>query len=147
MFVRRMLRTVCTASALALGMLAATSSWAQITNPGGSGAANGVIVDADGVLHRQIVADPTGQIHRERVAAARAQLDPEIAKPSKLRKVSLTRLEAAIAAQLDKNQPPTDEMLRQDVIEQAGVLRGCRRGHHDRFLLCQGRNPARCKKG
>jgi len=84
------------------------NAWAQ--NQQGVSGANGVMVDADGVLRLQHYADPNGQLTKKRVAEARAQLNPQVIKPSKLRKVSLNRLEAAVRAQLDKNSPPTDEM-------------------------------------
>ncbi len=71
---------------------------------------NGVIIDADGVLRLQHFPDPGGQLAKKRIAEARAKLNPDVAKSSDLRKVSLNRLEAAIRAQLDKNQPPTEEM-------------------------------------
>jgi hypothetical protein len=80
------------------------------SNSGVSGA-NGVIVDADGVLRRKEFPDPTGQLTRDRLLAARAHLDRRIATPSKLRKVSLNRLEAVVRANLDKQLPLTDEML------------------------------------
>lgn len=67
----------------------------------------GVAVDANGVLRTQMVADPTGALTRQRLAAAKAALDPDVAKPSNLRMVSLNRLEQAIVA---RNGVPTDEM-------------------------------------
>ncbi|HTU25794.1 MAG TPA: DUF1598 domain-containing protein [Pirellulales bacterium] len=73
--------------------------------------ANGVIIDADGVLRKREFSDPTGQLTRDRVQAAKAQLDRRVAAKSKLRKVSLNRLEAAVTAKLEKQQPITDEML------------------------------------
>ncbi|MGD9127598.1 MAG: DUF1598 domain-containing protein [Planctomycetia bacterium] len=67
----------------------------------------GVMVDAKGVLHKQIVNDPGGMLMKERAAAARASLDPDVIKFSKLRKISLNRL----AAELEKRQGIlTDEM-------------------------------------
>ena len=82
------------------------------TNPGsaGSSGANGVIVDADGVLRLQHFPDPGGQLAKKRIAEAKAHLNPQVAKASKLRKVSLNRLEAAVRAQLDQNSPPNEEM-------------------------------------
>jgi hypothetical protein len=70
----------------------------------------GVIVDADGVVRMQSFADPTGMLHRQRAAAARAALDPKLTQRSPLRKVSLTRLEAALKEKLAGGGQPTDEM-------------------------------------
>ena len=88
---------------LPLGL--ASLSSAQVVNNN-----NGVFVDPDGVLRHSSIADPSGQLQAERNAAARAQLNQQVATPSKLRKVSLNRLEAAIKAQVDNHSPPTDEM-------------------------------------
>ncbi len=74
-------------------------------------AAAGVEVDANGVLSTKTFADPTGQLMAERARAARAALNPKVAAPSKLRKISLNRLEEAIKARLAAGQKPTDEML------------------------------------
>lgn len=71
---------------------------------------NGVIVDADGVLRVRLFEDPGGRLHKQRVAAAAAALDRDVARPSKLRKVSLNRLEAALKEQVDNNRPATEEM-------------------------------------
>ncbi|MEX0675605.1 MAG: DUF1598 domain-containing protein [Pirellulales bacterium] len=72
--------------------------------------ANGVIIDAQGVLRMQHFPDPGGQLAKKRVAEARARLNPDVAKLSKLRKVSINRLEAAVREQLAGNRPPTEEM-------------------------------------
>lgn len=64
----------------------------------GAGATSGVSVDADGVLSRMTVADPTGQLAQQRIAEAKNLLARDLQKRSKLRKVSLRRLEAAIEA-------------------------------------------------
>jgi len=69
--------------------------------------AAGVVVDANGELHKRIVADPTGRLFREQVAAARATLDRKVASFSRTRYLSLNRLEAALAA---NNGVLTDEM-------------------------------------
>ena len=58
----------------------------------------GVAIDAKGVVHRQVFTDPTGQGNRQRAAAALAALSHDVAKFSRLRKISLTRLEQAIRA-------------------------------------------------
>ena len=70
-----------------------------------------MIVDADGVLRKKEFPDPTGQLTRDRLLAARANLDRRVATSSKLRKVSINRLEAVVQANLDKQMPLTDEML------------------------------------
>jgi uncharacterized protein DUF1598 len=72
----------------------------------GSGMA-GISVDADGVIHKQVVADPTGELTRERRQAARAALDPDVASFNRMRKVSLNRLEAELKK---SGGVPTDEM-------------------------------------
>ena len=70
----------------------------------------GVVVDADGVVRKQVYEDPTGQVHRQRIAAAQAALNPEVSARSKLRKISLQRLERAIERQLADGREPTEEM-------------------------------------
>lgn len=70
----------------------------------------GVEVDATGVLRTKIFRDPTGVLTRKRYAAARAALKPDLARTSRLRKVSLTRLEAAIAERLSRGELETEEM-------------------------------------
>ena len=101
---------------LAAGLFAAlapSAVWAQTSSGTGSSgsisgnAAAGVSIDADGVLRTKIFADPGGQLMRERIAAARATLDPKVTAGSRLRKVSLNRLEQAI---LDHESTLTDEM-------------------------------------
>jgi hypothetical protein len=88
---------------IGLSLVAPQSADAQVANAG-------VIVDADGVLRKKVHHDPTGALARRRVAEARAKLDPDLMRPSKLRKVSLNRLEEAIAARLAAGQPETDDM-------------------------------------
>jgi len=75
----------------------------------------GVAVDADGVLRTRVFADPGGQLTRQRMAAARASLDPKVAKFSELRKISLNRLEKVVRK---RGGVPTDEMR-----NLAGLLR------------------------
>jgi hypothetical protein len=72
--------------------------------------ANGVIIDAQGVLRLQHFPDPGGRLAKRRIAEARARLNPDVARHSKLRKVSLNRLEAAVRSRLAGNEPPTEEM-------------------------------------
>jgi hypothetical protein len=68
---------------------------------------SGVAIDAKGVVTRQFFTDPTGQGDRQRAAAALAALSHDVAKFSRLRKISLTRLEQAVRA---AQGAPTDEM-------------------------------------
>ncbi len=75
----------------------------------------GVAIDAEGVLRTKPFTDPSGQLMNERIAAAKATLDPKVTAYSKLRKVSLNRLERAI---LDHDGVMTDEMR-----NLAGLLR------------------------
>ncbi len=70
----------------------------------------GVMVDPDGVLRTQIYMDQSGQLMWQRMAAAKAQLNPKLAKPSPMRKISLTRLDAALRDKLQAGEKPTDEM-------------------------------------
>lgn len=70
----------------------------------------GVSVDAEGVLQVKAVKDPTGQLRAQKAAAAKAALAGDLAAASKLRKVSLTRLEQALRARLEAGQPPDDAM-------------------------------------
>lgn len=77
---------------------------------GGGGVGSGVIVDAQGVIHRNVVSDPGGQLANQRIAEALQRLEGDLAKPSQLRKVSLTKLEAALAERIEAGQQPTDAM-------------------------------------
>lgn len=82
----------------------------QGTNQGNQGGASqgGIFVDADGILRRRIVDDQTGRLDRRRAAAA-ARLGKNL-DVSELRKVSLPRLESAVAALLETGQRPNEEM-------------------------------------
>ncbi|MCC6126914.1 MAG: DUF1598 domain-containing protein [Pirellulales bacterium] len=85
--------------------LAFTASWsfAQTTIQPQAG----VVINAEGVLSLKMYNDPSGMLLRERIAAAKASLDPKVMSASKLRKISLNRLEAAMLA---RQGVPTDEM-------------------------------------
>src|SRR5271165_1640518 len=71
------------------------------------GQAAGVAVDAAGVVQLKSTADQSGRLTKEQQAAARAGLNTQAAKSSKLRCVSLKHLEKAIR---DNNGAITDEM-------------------------------------
>lgn len=70
----------------------------------------GVIVDADGVLRTKLFADPNGALTRQRRREALASLNADVAKPSKLRKVSLNRLDAHLRQLLNAGQSETRDM-------------------------------------
>ncbi len=91
------------AVAAVLGGWSAQRAEAQANN----GLIAGVAIDAKGVVHQRYVTDPTGQGNRQRAAAALAALSHDVAKFSRFRKISLTRLEQAIRA---TGGAPTDEM-------------------------------------
>ena len=74
----------------------------------GGGVAAGVIVSPDGVLRMKSFQDPSLGV--KRLAEAQAKLGAELSKPSKLRKVSLTRLEAVLAEQLAEGKAPDEAM-------------------------------------
>jgi len=70
----------------------------------------GVIIDAAGVMKMNLVLDRGGALARRRVTEALARLDGDLARPSKLRKVSLNRLEQAVIEKLKRGEKPTEEM-------------------------------------
>lgn len=67
----------------------------------------GVAIDADGVLSLKAYRD-SGRLKAERLAAVKASLPSDLTKVAKLRKISLRKLEAAIAARVDARLPPDD---------------------------------------
>ena len=100
--VARLSQRVAVAALCCLVATGATNVFAQQNGGGGTGGGNGntigtgpfsgVAVDADGVLKRVEAQDTTGQLMQTRVEQAKAQLGGDVFAPSKLRKVSLTRL-------------------------------------------------------
>ncbi len=70
----------------------------------------GVRVDAQGILRVQTFRDTSGRTAKQRFQAAMTRLDPKLSKPNPMRKISLTRLEKAVAKQIASGQPLTDEM-------------------------------------
>src|SRR6476659_10851073 len=97
-----------------LSLLAAPNFVLAQTGGGGNtiggGATAGVAVDADGVLSRVMKEDPTGDLSRQRIQEALTRLDRNVAHPSKLRKVSLTRLERVIKDHITKGQQIDDPL-------------------------------------
>jgi len=80
-----------------------TNSFAQ------TGAA-GVVVDAEGVVRMHRFEDPTGRLTRQRLAQMKSTLSPELSRPSKLRKVSLTRLESVVGDAFESGAGLTEEI-------------------------------------
>lgn len=75
-----------------------------------SGGQAGVIINPSGVMQIKVFPDADGKTMRDRILQARAALAADIAKPSPLRKVSLNRLEKAVAAEVAAGRKPTDAM-------------------------------------
>jgi len=69
----------------------------------------GVSIDAGGVLQAKAFRD-SGPLARQRLEAARRALPADISRQSELRKISLVRLEAAIARRLEQGQEPDGAM-------------------------------------
>jgi len=85
------------------------------TNNSGNGgnlsnAPAGVVISTEGLLRVRSMRDASGDLNRVRIAESRARLATALTKDSKLRKISLQRLEAAIAECIATNKPMTDEM-------------------------------------
>jgi len=100
MFFRKFALVLAALCVVAVGLALAPSSALAQTQAG-------VVVDAKGVLEVKTFVDPGGTLTRQRAAAARAALDAKVANYSKLRKVSLNRLEQAIR---DNQGNLTDQM-------------------------------------
>jgi hypothetical protein len=70
----------------------------------------GIEINADGILSRRSVIDQSKGLDRQRWAAAKASLNQDLQKQSKLRCVSLTRLEQEVKALVEAGKPIPDEM-------------------------------------
>jgi hypothetical protein len=79
---------------------------------GGGGGANpgGVKIDANGVLRSSLQVERNGALERQSLNAAKASLSKDLQSPSKLRKVSLKRLEAEVRKLQESGQPIPAEM-------------------------------------
>ena len=102
--------TILSLAVIAVGLCTPSTTEAQ---DDGAGAA-GVVVDAQGVLRMKMSHDPGGLI-RQRIAEAKVSLDPKVSAFSKMRKISLTRLEEVVR---QREGVLTDEMR-----NLAGLLR------------------------
>ena len=103
-------------AALSLILITALPAKAQFNN-GAAGAATtvqlptfGVSIDAEGVLDVKTFSDPSGRLRAERLLAVKADLPEDLRKFTKLRKISLRRLEAAIAERLKAGKPLEAEL-------------------------------------
>jgi hypothetical protein len=118
-FMRKQRLSLMAGLVAAVLTLLTSPAWAQSntnntnnTNNGG-GLANapaGVFISAAGVLSVKPFTDKTGELTKTRIAEQRVRLGNAVTKGSPLRKISLQRLEAAMAECLAGGKQPTDEM-------------------------------------
>ncbi|MDA7951917.1 MAG: DUF1598 domain-containing protein [Pirellulaceae bacterium] len=80
---------------------APASLWAQDATTGG------IYIDPSGVLKLRTI---DGGLEDSRIRAAQNDLSPELLKSSKMRLISLNRLEKAMLARADKKLAPSEEM-------------------------------------
>lgn len=71
---------------------------------------SGVRVDPHGVLSRVTKEEKTGRLEAIGIRARQADLNPDIAAASKLRMVSLTRLEKEVARRIEAGEPVVESM-------------------------------------
>ncbi|MBA2114733.1 DUF1598 domain-containing protein [Bremerella alba] len=94
---------------VAILLCCGSSAMAQTTEEENPIAA-GIYVDAQGTLKMRRASDPTGMLMKQRIRQAASVLPPELNRPSKLRKVSLNRLEKAVAEAVAKGGGIPDDM-------------------------------------
>ena len=109
-------------TSLAIVLAVASLAWAQNggnnqgnnqgnNNNGNAGpAAAGVVINPDGVLRIKQFGNPSSVLAKRWASAAKERLPGDLAKGSELRKVSLNRLEAALAEKLEKGEPISDDI-------------------------------------
>ncbi len=104
---------------LAAVALSTQPIFAQAGGGGGGGggddavantAAGGVKIDAEGFLSSRAKVDATGALTMRRLNEAKVSVDQKLQKQSKLRKVSLVRLEKQVRELLDAGKPIPDDM-------------------------------------
>ena len=97
-------------------LLVALPAQAQFNNGVGGAATTvqlptfGVSIDAEGVLDVKTFSDPGGRLRLERMAAVKADMPADLRKFTKLRKISLRKLEAAIAQHIKAGKPLEAEL-------------------------------------
>ncbi len=108
------LRLMKLLSLLSVALLLLFGSTAYAQNDDDDDNANpiaaGIYVDAQGVLKMRRASDPTGMLMKQRIRQASSALPPELNRPSKLRKISLNRLEKAVAEAVAKGGGIPDDM-------------------------------------
>lgn len=111
-FAVRALRWLCLAAILASNFAGGAQAQNNNNNNNGGNVNNaaGVLISPEGVLRVNPPNDPNGALMKTRIAEAKVRLGGALAKGSPLRKVSLTRLEAAVADKLAAKQDISDEM-------------------------------------
>ena len=94
------------------GGAATGAPWRDVDGEGGTMSydQNGVRVDPNGILLRSAVVDQNGRLAALGQAARDASINSDMAQPSKLRWVSLARLEKAVAERLQEGQPVLETM-------------------------------------
>jgi hypothetical protein len=70
----------------------------------------GIAIDSSGVLSTKEFSDTTGRLMARRFADAKAALPGDMQRWSDLRKVSLVKLEQAVASRIEKGASPDDAM-------------------------------------
>lgn len=79
-------------------------------NGDGGDQLGGVKIDTNGVFQSKLYVDRSGELDAQRLAAAQTKLNKDVQTPSKLRMVSVNRLEAAAANLHAAGQPLPPEM-------------------------------------
>ena len=123
MFARLPAARVLQGLVLAVALGAVSTTFAQTTSGGAGAGGSGVAgvgidasrllkcyVDADGVMHKQLMGDPSGQLSQQKRAAGRQAMNTELGKESALRKISLNRLEKAMEELAAGGRRLPDEM-------------------------------------
>ena len=98
-------------AALAVVTFSQSVGYCQVAPPTDTGDAptGGIEIDANGVLSQLTFQGNAQLLNRQRFAAAQASLNKDLQKPSKLRKISLNRLEKEVAKLVaDGKQIPAD---------------------------------------
>ncbi|MEX0586122.1 MAG: DUF1598 domain-containing protein [Pirellulales bacterium] len=75
------------------------------------GPAGGIEVDPAGVIKLKAITDDSANLALKRIKSLRASAEGKLAKSSKMRKISLTRLEKVVAEAIAKGEQPSPEML------------------------------------